>query len=156
MVKFGSNDFINFFVPFAFDGRYFIFEPGTTNPLISIVIEHEGKPVLEVFRNEPKENYLSVATMTPPGIISFAEISSGRFLYKVHPGTETSIMFATKEGDDNYAIITDHLIKVGGYHIKNNIFNGVSVGVLVDINGDIAIGGQIPPTIIQLLANRST
>ena len=154
MVKFGVNGFINFFVPFAFDGRYFIFEPGNTNPLISIVIEHEGKPVFEVFRNEPKENYLSVVTMTPPGIITVAEISSGRFLYKVHPGTETSIIFGYVKGEENSATITEHLIKVGGYHIKNNIFNGVSVGVLVDVNGDIAIGGQIPPTIIQLLANR--
>lgn len=150
MAKFGGSEFTNCSIPLAFAGHYFILEPGTPNPLISIVIEHEGKPVFVVYRNEPKDSNLYNVTKTPPGITTVAEKSTGRFLYKVRPGSETSLVFGTIKGDKISAIITDRLIKVGGVQIENCVFNGVGAGIVVDEHGGVAIGCPIPPALIQL------
>ncbi len=48
MTKFGGNQFTNCSVPLAFEGRYFILDPGNSSPTISVVLEHEGKPVFEI------------------------------------------------------------------------------------------------------------
>lgn len=44
MTSLGNNRFLNCSLPLAFAGRYFILEPGNPDPLISVVVEHEGKP----------------------------------------------------------------------------------------------------------------
>lgn len=150
MAKFGGSEFKNCSIPLAFAGHYFIIEPGTPNPLISIVIEHEDKPVFVVYRNEPKDSNLYNVTKTPPGIITVAEKSTGRFLYKVRPGSETSLVFGTIKGDKISAIINDRLIKVGGIQIENCVFSGVGAGIVVDEHGGVGIGCPIPPALIQL------
>jgi hypothetical protein len=55
MARFGGNEFTDFSVPLVFAGRYFILEPATPRPLITVFLERDGKPVFEVLKNEPQE-----------------------------------------------------------------------------------------------------
>ena len=59
MVRFEGNIFSDFSVPLVFEGRYFIIEPGTPNPLVTVVVEHDREPVFEVLKNEPQQNPLT-------------------------------------------------------------------------------------------------
>jgi hypothetical protein len=148
--RFGGNEFINCSVPLTFTGRYFIVEPGDPEPMISVIFEHQGKPEFEIFRNEPVENPWSKVTKTPPGIVTVVD-QTDRFLYKVRPGSETSIVFGTVKGEETSAVITDRRIKIGSIVVENNVFDGVGAGVVVDENGNIGIGAPIPPKLLQLI-----
>ena len=149
MVRFGGNEFINCSVPLAFAGRYFILETGTPVHLISVVLEYQDNPVFEVFKNEPKENPLSEVSKTPTGIVTVSDKSTGRFLYKIRPGSETSVVFGTIKGDEISVKVTDRQIEVGNHILENNVFNGVGAGVVVDETGSIGIGTPIPPTLAR-------
>jgi len=148
MIKFGGSSFENCSVPLAFEGRYFILEPGEI-PLVSVIIEHEGKPVFEVIRNEPADNPLSEVSKTPPGVITVSEKSSGKFLYKIRPDSDTSIVFGKIDGSEISALINDRRIKVGGIDIENCTFSGVGAGIVVDKNGSVGIGAPISPILRQ-------
>jgi hypothetical protein len=69
---------------------------------------------------------------------------NGRFLYKVRPGSETSVVFGTLQGDEIEARITDRLIRVGGITVGNSVFNGVGAGVVVGADGSVSIAAPIP------------
>lgn len=152
--RFGGNEFINCSVPLTFAGRYFIVEPSDPEPMISVIFEHHGKPEFEIFRNNPKENPWSKVSKTPPGTVAVAD-QTGRFLYKVRPGSETSIVFGTVEGEETSVVIKDPWIKIYSKKketiLKNNVFNGIGAGVVVDENGGISIGSPIPPKLLQLI-----
>ena len=151
MIKFGGNKFNNFSVPLAFEGRYFILEISNEDAQISVVLEHEGKAVFEVYRNEPKENPLTIVTKTKPGIITVSDKKTNAFIYKIRPSSETSVVFGTIKGDEINARITDKMIQVGGVTFQNNTFNGIMAGVVVYKNGGIGIGASIPRIIVLLL-----
>ena len=146
---FGSSEFINCSAPLAFEGRYFIIEPGTPDSVVSVVLDYKGQPIFEVLKNEPVENPLSIVSKTPPGIVTVAERETGRFLYKVRPGSETSIVFGTISGEEVSASVTDRQIRVGGITIENCLFNDVGAGVVVDKNGGVGIGAPIPEVLRQ-------
>lgn len=142
--KFGGSEFTNCSVPLAFKDRYFIIEPGTPDPVVSVVFDHKGSPMFEILKNEPMDNPLSIVSKTPPGIVTVAERQTNRFLYKVRPGSETSVVFGTISGEEISASVTDRQIRVGGITIENCVFNGVGAGVVVEENGRVGIGAPIP------------
>lgn len=144
MFRFGGSEFINCSVPLAFEGRYFIVEPGDNDAIVSVVLEYQGQPVFEVFKNGPVDNPLTTVSKTPPGILTVTERQSGAFLYKIRPGSETSIVFGTIRGGEINVSITDRQIKVGTNTIENCVFNGVGAGIVVDRNGGFGIGAPIP------------
>lgn len=147
MARFGGNEFTAFSVPLAFEGRYFILEPGDP-PLISVVQEYKGEPVFEVIRNEPVENQLSLVTKTAVGVVTVSD-KTGKFLYKVRPYSETSVVFGKIGGGEISARITDKKIQVAGSTIENNVFDGVMVGLEIRADGTWAIGAPIPPALLD-------
>lgn len=149
--RFGGNSFINCSVPLAFGGRYFILEPGTPDPLVSVMLEHRGKPVFEILKNQPMENPLSEVSKTPPGTVTVADRKTDRFLYKVRPGSQTSIVFGTITGEKISAVVNDREIRIKDKNIsiRNNVFNGVAAGIVVDERGGVAIGAPIPASLLR-------
>jgi hypothetical protein len=150
MARFGGNEFTSFSVPFVFEGRYFIMEPGDP-PKITVVVEVNGEPVFEVLKNEPKENPLSEVTKTAAGFVTVSDKETGKFLYKVRPRYETSVVFGRIDGDEVSARITDRSIQVGTITIQNNLFNGSMAGIVVGRDGSINIGASIPPAVRRWL-----
>ena len=129
MARFGGNEFTTFSVPLAFEGRYFILEPGDP-PRVSVVREYEGAPVFEVMRNEPVDNPLSEVTKTAAGVVTVSD-KTGKFLYKVRPHYETSVVFGKMDGGEVSARVTDRNIQVGGITLENNVFSGAMESYLV-------------------------
>jgi hypothetical protein len=153
MAEFGGSKFINCSVPLAFQGRYFVLESGNP-PLLSVVLEHYGKPVFEIKKNTPSNNPLTDVVISATGIITVSEKATGRFLYKFRPTSETSIVFGKIDGGEISAKITDKLIQVGGLTIKNMVFNGVGAGIIVDEKGGVGIGAPIPKSLLQLFEGK--
>jgi hypothetical protein len=147
MARFGGNEFITFSVPLVFEGRYFILEPGDP-PRVSVVAEYEGGPVFEVMQNEPVDNPLSEVAKTATGVVTVSD-KKGKFLYKVRPRYETSIVFGKIDGGEISVRITDRSIQVGGITLENNVFNGVMAGVVVRADGSVTIGASIPPALLH-------
>jgi len=150
MTKFGGNEFSSFSVPLVFDGRYFVLEPGDP-ALLSVFTERDGEAVFEVLKNAAVSNPVSDTTSNPTGVVTVSEKATGRFLYKVRPGSETSIAFGKLDGGEISARISDRSIQVGGVTIENNQFTGTKAGVVVEPNGGVGIGCAIPPAVLRLL-----
>lgn len=150
--RFGGNQFTNCSVPLAFEGRYFIVEPGfgpDAVPRVSVLVEHEGRPVFEVLKNEPAKTSRGDVTKTPAGIVTVTDHDTKRFLYKVRPASETSIVFGTLRGEEVEVKITDRSIRIGTNTLINNSFDGMNVGVTVEADGGFAIGGSLPASLRQ-------
>ena len=152
MARFGGNEFTGFSVPLVFEGRYFVMEPGNP-PSISVFLERNSQPAFEVLKNQPVENDVTDVSMTPPGIVTVSEKSSGRFLYKVRPDSETSIAFGTLQGQEVTVRITDQMIQAGSVRLENNRFVGGMAGVVVRLYGGVGIGAQIPQIVRQWLTS---
>ena len=149
MVRFGGNEFTSFSVPLVFGGRYFILEPSDP-PMMSIFIEVDGQPVFEVLKNVPGINPMSNVSVSGAGIITVSDKNTGRFLYKIRPGSETSVVFGKLDGGKIDALITDTMVKVGSLILKNNTFSGIMVGIRVDDNGGISIGSPLPECVKKI------
>lgn len=149
MAHFGGNEFASFSVPLVFEGRYFVMEPGNP-PMLTVFVERDNKPVFEVLKNKPVMNDITEVSMTPPGIVTVSA-SGGRFLYKIRPGSETSVVFGTLQGQEIDARITDTMIRVGGVTLQNNTFVGAMAGVVVRADGGVGIGAPIPEIVRQWL-----
>ena len=147
MARFGGNEFTTFSVPLAFEGRYFILEPGDP-PRVSVVREYKGAPIFEVMRNEPENNPLSVVTRTPVGIVTVSD-KTGKFLYKVRPDSVTSVVFGRIKGPQVSVRITDRKIQVRTNCFENNLFDGAMAGVVVRANGSVGIGAPIPSDLLR-------
>jgi hypothetical protein len=154
MVRFGGSDFINCQVPLVFEGRYFILEPADP-PLVSVILEYNGKLIFEVKQNEPNVNPITEVTKTPPGIITVSDRKSSRFIYKIRPDSETTVAFGRIDGEEISVRITDTHIHVGTNTIENVTFNGVGAGVVVNPNGGFALGAPIPPILLEWFKIRS-
>jgi hypothetical protein len=97
-------------------------------------VERDGKPAFEVLHNEPADGNPDVeVSKTPPGIVTISD-SSG-FVYKVRPGSETSVMFGTLKGEELDVRITDKQIRVGTNVLQNNTFSGQMAGVVIQSDG---------------------
>lgn len=153
MTRFGGNEFTSFSVPLVFSGRYFVLEPGDP-ALLSVFMEVEGEPVFEVLKNEPMDNPFSEASKSPAGIVTVSDQETGRFLYKVRPGSETSVAFGTLSGDELSVRISDRALLVGTNRLENNTFDGVMAGVVVREDGGMSIGAPLPQAVVRLLTAR--
>jgi hypothetical protein len=151
MARFGGNEFTGFSVPLVFGGRYFIMEPSDP-PLITVVMEKDGEPIFEVLKNNPVENPLTNTSTNPTGLVTVTDKESGKFLYKVRPGSETSVAFGKLDGGEITAKITDRNIQVGGITVENNQFHGAMAGVVVNPDGGVGIGATIPPQVLEWLS----
>ena len=152
MVKFGGSEFVNCSVPLAFGGRYFILKSGPPNTLLSVVLEYQGQLVSEVLKNEPQENPVSKVSKSGAGIVTVVDRKTDRFLYKVRPDSETSVVFAPRLCQEEVSVsVTDSEIKVGTSTVKNCRFNGVDAGVVVNEDGSWGLGCPIPDKLRKAL-----
>ncbi len=149
--------FIDCTVPFTFEGRYFILEPGTP-PLYSVILVHNGKPMLEIRKNEPVENPISEATKSETGTITVSEKEEEKdeengkdeekkkqkILYHLHPGSETRFVFGKIGGGEISVVIWNGKIKINGITLDDCAFNDVAVGVQVDETGGFEINAPLP------------
>src|SRR5712692_7165598 len=153
MARFGGNEFTGFSVPLVFSGRYFIVEPG--NPaLVSVLVEKEGEPVFEVLKNRPVENLVTQVSINATGVVTVVDKDSSKFLYKIRPGSETSVVFGKLDGGEVSARISDRSIQVGGVTVQNNRFAGNMAGVVVESSGAVRIGAPIPLLVLQWLSSQ--
>jgi len=153
MARFGGSEFTGFSVPLVFSGRYFVLEPGDV-AVLSVFVEQNERPVFEILKDKPVENAVSDVTVNPTGIVAVSDKASGRFLYKVRPGSETSVVFGKLDGGEISARITDRQIQVGGVTIEHCRFVGNMAGVVVEPGGGVGIGAPIPPLVLQWLQSR--
>lgn len=153
MARFGGNEFNAFSVPLVFNGRYFVLEPGNP-PLLSVFFEANGQAVFEVLKNKPVTNPLSEVSSTAAGIVAVSDKTTKRFLYKVRPGSETSVAFGKLDGGEISVRITDKHIQAGGLDLVNNTFDGSQAGVVVYENGSIGVSAPLPPAVLKLLKLR--
>lgn len=149
MTKFGGSTFINCSVPLAFKGRYFILEQGNP-PCFSVILEHDGLPVFEIRKNEPLDNPITDVSISSAGIITVSDKTTGKFLYKFRPESDTSIVFGKIDGGEISVKISDNRIQAGGVTLENCVFNGVGAGVLVDEKGGVGIGAPVPSSLLAL------
>jgi hypothetical protein len=153
MARFGGSEFIGFSVPLVFSGRYFLLEPGE-KPLLSVFVEQNGKPIFEVLKNKPARNQITDVTTNATGVVTITDKKTGKFLYKVRPGSETSIVFGKLDRGEIPARISDRLIQVGGITVENCRFLGNMAGVVVEPDGSVRIGAPIPAIVLGLLNSR--
>jgi hypothetical protein len=151
MARFGGSEFTGFSVPLVYEGRYFILEPGN-EALVTVFVERNGEPVFEVLKNKPVENVITDVTATSAGVVTVSEKGTGRFLYKVRPGSETSVAFGKLAGGEVPVRITDRIIQVGTNTVQNCTFVGPMAGVVVFPDGGFAMGARIPPIVLRWLA----
>jgi hypothetical protein len=160
MVRFGGSKFSGFrraSVPLVFAGRYFVIEPGDGTPLVSVVREEEGELVFEVARNEPVEDPPGVTVMkTPPGVVTVADATGG-FLYKIRPGSETSVVFGKVAGGDDFSVkINDYEVVVlrgekRVLTVRRSQFVGDMAGIVIRPDGGTSMGTRIPPILARIL-----
>ena len=148
MSRFGGNEFLNYSIPVVFEGRYFILEPGDIST-ISVVVEKDGKPVFEILKNEPVTNELTNVSKTSVGIITVSDKRTDKFLYKVRPASETSVVFGKIDGTEISINISDKKILVGSNSFENNTFYGNIAGIVVYPDGNIMVGTSIPKKILN-------
>jgi len=146
--RFGGNEFLNYSIPVVFEGRYFILEPGDIST-ISVVVEKDGKPVFEILKNEPVTNELTNVSKTSVGIITVSDKRTDKFLYKVRPASETSVVFGKIDGTEISINISDKKILVGSNSFENNTFYGNIAGIVVYPDGNIMVGTSIPKKILN-------
>ncbi len=152
MAQFGGNEFTGFSVPLVFEERYFIVEAGSP-PMVTVVMEIEGEPVFEILKNRPCSNGVTDTSSDGAGIVTVADKASGKWLYRVHPDSETSVTFAKSDGGDCPAVVTDDEIRLGGMIVKNAPFDGSLAGVVVDPEiGMGMIGVPLPPLVEKWLS----
>jgi hypothetical protein len=152
MARFGGNEFTSFSVPLVFGDRYFVLEPGEP-PLLSVFVERDETPAFEVLRNQPVDNPHADVLKSPAGIVTVSDRETGRFLYKIRPGSETSVAFGKLQGGEVTARISDKALSVGGITLENNTFDGVMAGVVVRDDGGVGIGCALPAAVVALLTS---
>ncbi len=150
MVEIGSNTFVNCIIPIAFENRYFILEQENNKDIFSVFTLHEGKPIFEIFRNQPQGNPITEVSKTPVGIITVGEKGEGGFLYKVRPAYNGSSIFGRIRGEEIEIKITDKAIFVGTNSFQRNVIIGCNVGIIVKKDGSIGMGGPLPPEVRYL------
>jgi hypothetical protein len=147
MARFGGNEFRDFSVPIAFEGRYFILEPGDP-PLLTVLRIVAGKPTFEVLKNQPGGPN---AKVTSAGVVTVTD-DTGKFLYKVRPESATSVVFGRFDGGEVEARISDKSIQCGGVMLENCEFRGNVAGIVVERDGSVGVVGPIPPEVLRLIA----
>jgi len=152
MIKIGGNKFEKVFIPLVLEDRYFLVEEQDGNDVWSVITLSEGKPIVEILRNKPQENPITVSDTNPRGIIAVADPKRGQFIYKLRPGSKNSSIFGKINGKETEIKITDREIRIGTNVFQNNMITGFAVGISVDKNGGIALGSALPPELQKLIS----
>ncbi len=152
MVNIGGNKFEKVFIPLAFEDRYFMVEEQGGNDVWTVLTRSEGKPVIEIMRNKPQENPITVSDTNPTGIITVADPKTGQFIYKLRPGSKNSSIFGKINGKETEIKITDREIRIGTNVFQNNMITGFPVGIRVDMSGGIDLGSGLPPELQKIFS----
>lgn len=150
MVNIGSNKFENVAFPLAFENRYFMLESSEGEDVWTVFTVQDGKPVIEILKNNPQENSFSKSKTNPTGIITVSDPKTGGFLYKLRPGNKNSSIFGRINGEETEIKITDKEILIGTNKFQSNLVSGSTVGIIVDSNGGIGMGSGLPPELKSL------
>ena len=142
----GSNMAIDCIVPVIFLNRYVLAE----GDFITVLVDKGKELICEIAFNEPNDNTLTDVTKTKAGIITVAD-KTGKFIYKIRPGSETSIVFGKIEQGGHTIVITDKEIRANGSILRNNVAKGAA-GIIVNEDGSVGLGGSLPPDSIKSLA----
>jgi hypothetical protein len=138
-------------VPLVFESRYFFVEEGKTEDLFSVFFLQDGKPLFEIYRNQPSDNPITEVTKTPVGIITVAERGTAKFLYKVRPGYKGSSVFGRIKGEETEIVIRDDKIQIGTSQVISCTIQA-EVGIVVAEDGAIGIGTRLPQEVRHLFA----
>ena len=150
-INIGSNRFDNVAIPLVLDDRYFLLGEGSDGADVWTVFTFvDGQPLIEVLNNLPQQNSISVVETNPTGIITVSDPKTGKFLYKIRPGTKRSSIFGTIQGKETEIKVLDREIRVGTNVFTQNTIVGFPVGIAVR-GGSIAIGSPLPPEFQRLI-----
>jgi len=154
---------------YHFKVAIFLMEPGDP-PLITVIIERMGKVEFEIEKNKPVENRFTAVTTNQTGIVTVSHKESGNFIYKVRPGSETSVVFGRLKDNNKILRITDKKIFVYYepeedrslkdedlfFEVENGKFNGYNFGIIVKNDGSVEMGSNspIPDSIKEFLGQR--
>lgn len=150
MINIGSNKFENIVFPLAFENRYFMVEYTAGADLWTVFTVEDGKPLVEILKNKPQDNDLSKAETNPTGVVTVSDSKTGAFLYKLRPGNKNSSIFGRIIGEETEIRITDREIRIGTNTFQNNLVFGFAVGIIVNSNGGIGMGAELPPELQSL------
>ena len=142
MVTIGSNKFEKVAIPLSIEGRYFLIEEENGNDLWTVLTFFNGQPVVEILRNQPKQNALSTVTTNATGIVTVADSKTGAFLYKLRPGSKNSSIFGKIKGEETEIRVTDREIKIGTNVFQENTVIGSAIGIMVGKDGSIGIDAK--------------
>ena len=151
MINIGSNKFEKVTIPIAVEDRYFLLEEENSNDIWTVLTFVDGKPIIEILRNAPKENPVSSVTTNPTGVVTVSDPTTGNFLYKLRPGAKNSSIFGSLQGVETEIKITDREIRVETNVFQNNMIVGSQVGIKIDKNGGIAMGTGLPPEFQKII-----
>ena len=158
--KFGGQTFRNCAVPAIVGDRVIVVEPGRGDPLVSVLAKGaDGKATAEVLRNRPGDPTTDVNVSESTGIVSVAAKSgSGTWLYKVRPGSTTSITFGSLAVGERQLRIRDRTLTVldgggkGVAGLEGLAIDGFPVGVYLGASGEFLLGLMaFPPDIAAWL-----
>ncbi len=150
-VNVGGNTFQDVTFPLVFENRYFMLEPSSDKDIWTIFFLQGRETILEVLKNQPQENLFTEIITNPTGIITVSDRESGKFLYNIRPGNKSTSIFGSLQGQETEIKITDREIRVGSNIFQANHVIGSYIGIVVDKNGGIGMGGALPPEIQKLL-----
>lgn len=86
----------------------------------------------------------ATAVMTALGVVTVTDKASGKLLYQIRPGAETSVTLATLHGRDILAKLSARSIQVVGLTLASGPYAGQTAGVVVHANGTVKIGAPLP------------
>lgn len=151
MINIGSNKFDRVAIPIAVEDRYFLLEEENSRDIWTVLTFIDGKPIIEILKNVPKENPISSVTTNPTGIVTVSDPTTGNFLYKLRPGSKNSSIFGSLQGIETEIKVTDSKIEIGTNVFQRNMFVGFIVGIKIDKNGRIVMGAGLPPEFQKII-----
>ena len=149
-VSIGGNQFEKVALPLVLDDRYFLLEEDDGKDLWTVFTLVKGEPFVEILRNQPQEDSLSVVETNPNGMITVSDSETGPFLYKIRPGLKCSSIFAAINGEETEIQVFDSEIRVGTNVFSNDEFMGFPVGIRVR-GGSMGTAAGLPPEFQRLI-----
>jgi hypothetical protein len=150
-VELGTNDFFGVPFPLVLADRFFaIYRDGARfNVDVFRWDETTQSASYEVLRGKPLTANIA---SNPTGIVTFAQETSGAFLFKFRPKPGVSQIFGQIPVQGEVAVrITDHQLAVmrGDQPVATlvrNSFSGFPIGIRVGVDGSVGMGvNWLPP-----------
>jgi hypothetical protein len=131
-------------IPLVLKDRYFFVAKSNEKDLFSVFILKNGKPVFEIYKNQPIKNPDTEVTKTLKGIITVSDKKTGNFLYKIRPGYRGSSIFGHIKDNKVEIYISDRELRAGGVILLGSTVQS-EVGIIIYEDGSTAVGASIPP-----------